>query len=254
MLTKPQAVIFDIDGVLVFQGQTYPGAVDTLAALRAKGLPLRFLTNSTLKSRASCAQKLQHAGFQVAVEEVITASYATAAYLRPLHPRACWVLLDGPGLAEFAEFPQTRDDPEYVVVGDYRDHFNFANLNHALRLLRRGARLIGMQPELLDTSSGPAELNVGAWVELLATAAQVAPVYIGKPHPFVFELALRTLPCPPAAVVMVGDRLATDVLGAQRCGLQTVLLKTGEFDPRDLPGPVQPDHIFDSICQLADLF
>jgi ribonucleotide monophosphatase NagD (HAD superfamily) len=57
-----QGIIFDIDGVLTFQGLVYPGAVDTIDLLRSRGFVLRFLTKSTLKSRASCAQKLRQSG------------------------------------------------------------------------------------------------------------------------------------------------------------------------------------------------
>ncbi|MEJ2212288.1 MAG: HAD family hydrolase, partial [Anaerolineae bacterium] len=77
-----RGVILDVDVVLEFAGQVYPGAVETLAHLRQRGLAVCFLTNSTLKSRASAAERLRRRGFHVLSEEVITASYATACYLR----------------------------------------------------------------------------------------------------------------------------------------------------------------------------
>ena len=73
-----KGIIFDIDGVLEYQGKVYPGAVDVVNSLRERGMILRFLTNSTLKSRPSCAAKLRKAGFGASDEEVFTASYATA--------------------------------------------------------------------------------------------------------------------------------------------------------------------------------
>ena len=76
-----RGVIFDIDGVLEFQGEVYPGAIETIDLLRNKGIVLRLLTNSTLKSRVSCARRLRESGFEIFDEEVITASYATARYL-----------------------------------------------------------------------------------------------------------------------------------------------------------------------------
>ena len=76
-MTDIRGIIFDIDGVLEFQGSVYPGAVETLKKLRDRGFALRFLTNSTLKSRASCAARLRRAGYRVSDDEVITASYAT---------------------------------------------------------------------------------------------------------------------------------------------------------------------------------
>jgi len=244
-------VIFDIDGVLEFQGKVYPGAVETLAALRKAGLLIRFLTNSTLKSRASCAEKLRRRGFEAHESEVVTASYATATYLREQGVRSCWVLVDGEGRREFDGLPQDEEDPEYVVVGDYRQGLNWTNMNRALRLVLRGARLVGMQSELLDLSGAEDEqLNVGAWARMLEQAAGVKATYIGKPEAYAFALVLKTMGLDRRQVVMVGDKVSTDIRGANDFGIPSVLLRTGEFDEAELNGGVRPDHILDSIRDL----
>jgi HAD superfamily hydrolase (TIGR01458 family) len=245
-----KGIIFDIDGVLVYQGQVLPGAVDTIAALRRRGLRLCFLTNSTLKSRQSAAEKLRRVGFQVLDEEVITASYATARYLEERKPRSCWVMVEGAGLDEFRQFTQDAHDPEYVVIGDNRSRFDFEHLNHALRLVLQGARLVGMSAEAIDSSMGEVELNVGSWVGMLERAAGVQAVYIGKPGPYTFALALQTLGLEKDAVLMVGDRLATDVVGARQFGLRSALVKTGEYRQGDLEGDVRPDWLLDSVADL----
>jgi HAD superfamily hydrolase (TIGR01458 family) len=249
-----KAVILDIDGVLEYRGQVYPGAVETLETLRSRGLALRFLTNSTLKSRASCAAKLRRRGFAAADEEVVTASYATACYLRGLKPKSIWLMLAREGRDEFAEFILDRERPEYIVVGDYRQDFNFENLNHALRLLADGARLVGMQNELVDGSLGELELNVGSWVAMLERASGVPAVYIGKPFPYVFELTLQNLGLAGDEVLMVGDRVSADIQGAKNASLRSALVKTGEFRPADLDAGVQPDAILESIQELLTLF
>ncbi len=249
-----KGIIFDIDGVLEFQGKVYPGAVETVDVLRERGIQLRFLTNSTLKSRESCAARLKKAGFQISPEEVITASYATAVYLKELNPRSCWVMLEREGLDEFRNLVQDTEDPEYIVVGDNRSKFDFEHLNQALRLLLKGKRLIGMQSELLDTSMGEMELNVGSWVGMLERASGVQATYIGKPNPFVFELTLRSMDLDKSQVVMVGDRVQTDVKGAKNNGICSVLLRSGEFRESDLDGSLQPDFIFDSIRDIFSLF
>lgn len=245
-----KGVIFDVDGVLEFQGRVCPGAVETVQALRDRGIVLRFLTNSTLKSRESCAARLRRAGFDISSEEVITASYATAIYLKELQPRSCWIMLEREGLDEFRGFDQDMDNPEYIVVGDNRSKFDFDHLNRALRHLLKGSRLIGMIPGLVDWTMGDAELNVGSWVEMLAKAAGVEVTYVGKPSPYAFELILSTMGLGKQEVVMVGDRVSTDVRGAKAAGIRSILLRTGEFDPRELDGQVQPDYVFDSIAEI----
>jgi ribonucleotide monophosphatase NagD (HAD superfamily) len=168
-----RGIIFDIDGVLEFKGRVYEGAVETVNTLREREMNLRFLTNSTLKSRKSCAEMLCEQGFVVTTDEVITASYATSVYLKSQNPRSCWVMLEREGLDEFKGFCHDRENPEYIVVGDYRSNFTFENLNRALRLLMNGAKLVGMQEELVDTSAFDPELNVGSWVQILERASGV---------------------------------------------------------------------------------
>lgn len=250
-------VIFDIDGVLEFQGRVFPGAVETVAAIREAGLAVRFLTNSSLKSRASGAEKLRRRGFAARAEEVVTASYATATYLREQQaqgPASCWVLLDGQGIREFDGLPQDRENPDYVVVGDYLQGYNWANMNHALRLLLRGARLVGMQSELLDRSGSDGEqLNVGAWTSMLEQASGVKATYIGKPEAYAFALALKSTGLARHQVLMVGDKVSTDIRGANNFGLPAALLRTGEFDEAELDGTVAPDHVLDSIRELPSI-
>jgi HAD superfamily hydrolase (TIGR01458 family) len=249
-MSEIKGIIFDIDGVLEFQGAVYPGAVEALELLRSRGLLIRFLTNSTLKSRLSCTQKLRRSGFVADEDEVITASYAAAVYLKSLSPRSCWVMVERAGLDEFKDFVIDDQNPEYVVVGDNRSRFDFAHLNHAIKLLMNGAKLIAMQGEQLDTSMGDIELNVGAWAGMLERASGKPAVYLGKPNPYNFVLALDSMGLEKHQVIVVGDRVHTDVLGARNAGLRAVLVRTGEFDPRELQGEVQPDFICDSLRAL----
>lgn len=248
-----RGVIFDIDGVLEYQGEIYPHAIDTIRILRNRGMVLRFLTNSTLRSRTSCARILREKGFPVFDDEVFTASYITATYLKFLHPRSCWIMLEGEGRDEFQGFEQDFENPEYIVIGDNRSCFDFDHLNRALRLLLKGCKLIGMQSELIDTSMGQAELNVGSWVGMLERASGVQAIYIGKPDPFAFELTLQSMVLGKKQVAMIGDRVSTDVMGANKIGMKTVLVKTGEFCPSDLQSDVHPDFIANSIQDIPDI-
>jgi HAD superfamily hydrolase (TIGR01450 family) len=192
-------------------------------------------------------------GFDITVDEVVTASYATATYLRTLNPRSCWVLLKREGLDEFKGLPMDSENPEYIVVGDYREWFNFENMNKAFRLLSKGAKLIGMIPELVDNSMGDLELNVGSWVQMLEKASGVKATYIGKPHPFAIELTLKSINLPREHIALVGDKVNTDMVGARNAGLHSILVKTGEFDPKDLHGKIKPDFVIDSIRELLKL-
>ena len=254
MQTEFKAILFDIDGVLEFQGRAYPGAPELLDFLRRKGIKIRILTNSTLKSRKHCTAKLIQRGFHILQEEVITASYATAKYLKNLNPKSCWVMLNGKGIEEFEGLHIDPDNPEYIVVGDYREGFNFENMNKALKLLLAGSKLIVMIPEKVDHSLGKVELTVGAYGKMLADAAGIKAIWIGKPNKYIFEVTLDTLAVDRKNVLMVGDRVATDIIGARAAGIKSVLVKTGEFKEGDLDGAVQPEYIVDSVREIEDFF
>jgi HAD superfamily hydrolase (TIGR01458 family) len=253
MSENTRGVIFDIDGVLEYQGKAYPGAVELIELLRERNVPFCFVTNSTLKSRASCARRLRMHGFMIRDEEVFTASYLTAEYLRRVRARSCWVMVDGDGMDEFSEFAEDRENPEYIVIGDLQSGFHFEPLNRALRLLLQGAKLIGMQAELLDTSRGLAELNVGSWVGMLERASGVQATYIGKPSAFAFEVPLETMKLAKHQVTVVGDQLSTDIAGAQRLGMRTILVRTGEFRAMDQAENTHPDFAVDSVEQIMEL-
>ena len=254
MQSEFKAVIFDIDGVLEFQGRAYPGAPELLDFLRRKGIIIRILTNSTLKSRKHCTDKLAQLGFHIRQEEVITASYATAKYLKNLNPKSCWVMLNGKGIEEFEGLHFDPDSPEYIVVGDYREGFNFENMNKALKLLLSGSKLIVMIPENVDHSLGRVELTVGAYGKMLEDATGVEATWIGKPNKYIFEVTLDTLKVDRKNVLMVGDRVATDIIGAKAVGIRSVLVKTGEFKEGDLIGNVQPDYVLNAVREIEKFF
>jgi HAD superfamily hydrolase (TIGR01458 family) len=251
---KFNGVLFDIDGVLEFQGKAYPGAVELLEYLRNKQIAFRIISNSTLKSRQVCTEKLNRHGFGVTREEVIAASWATARYLKTLKPRSCWVMLKGKGLDEFKEFNMDDESPEYIVLGDYREEFKFENMNKAINLLLQGTQLIVMIPEKVDHSLGGVELTVGAYGKMLEDAAGIKATYIGKPSRYMYDIALDSMGIDRTEVLMVGDRVSTDILGARRAGIPSVLVKTGEFKPDDLDGDIQPDFIVDGVGDIKDFF
>jgi HAD superfamily hydrolase (TIGR01458 family) len=254
MEDKIKGVLLDIDGVLEIKGQVIPGASQAVDSLRERGMELRILTNSTLKSRASCTAKLNRQGYSFQEEEVITASYATALYLGQIKPRSCWVLVKGEGMQEFRLLPLDTRDPEYIVIGDYLEDFNYNNLNQVLYFLLKGSKLVGMIPEIIDTTlAGPA-LNVGAWVHMLEVASGVKATYIGKPNPYMFELALQSMQLSAEQVVMVGDQLATDILGANRAGIRSVLLDQQGQLMNTAPPQAKADWNFVSLEKMVNFF
>ncbi|MCR4422141.1 MAG: HAD-IIA family hydrolase [Spirochaetales bacterium] len=249
--SKFDLILFDIDGVLEYQGKVFEGAIELVNSIRNEGIKVKFLTNSTLKSSKSATEKLIKRGFTVYTDEVITASFATAQYLKLLNPRSIWLLLAREGVEEFKDFIIDEENPEYVVIGDCRDSFNFNTMNKVLQKVMGGSKLIGMISELIDSSLGTLELNVGSWVSMIERAANVKATYIGKPNKFVFDLILKNYDIDKKRVLMVGDRISSDIVGAKVSGIKSCLVKQGEYSPEHLKIKAKPDFTINSISELT---
>ncbi|MFF1687840.1 MULTISPECIES: HAD-IIA family hydrolase [unclassified Streptomyces] len=263
-----RAVLIDIDGVLTVSWEPLPGAVEAMERLRAAGLPLALVTNTTSRTRASICARLAGAGFPVTVDDILTAPAVTATYLRENHPGARCLLLnagdiqdDLPGVTLVDE-PEERSsaesdvdvDVDVVVVGGAGDEFGYAALNRVFHHLQRGAHLVAMHRNLYWRTADGLELDTGAFLLGLERAARVTARITGKPSKAFFAAALAHLGADASTTLMVGDDIESDVLAAQRSGVTGALVKTGKYLPethRSADGT--PDHVLDSFAALPDL-
>jgi HAD superfamily hydrolase (TIGR01458 family) len=257
-LTDLDGLLVDIDGVLTVSWTAVPGAATGLDRLRAAGVPLRFVTNTTSASRAEIVERLGAAGFGVAVDEVLTAPAATAAWLAQHHPGArCHLLTSGDPTADLAGVRLVApDEPaEVVVLGGAGPEFGYDALNRALALLLDGAALVAMHANRYWRTAAGLQLDTGAYVAALERAAGVEAVVVGKPSPALFATGVAELAVAPERCAMVGDDLESDVLAAQRAGLHGVLVRTGKFraDALDAALPDRPDRVVDDFGAVPDL-
>jgi 4-nitrophenyl phosphatase len=133
-----------------------------------------------------------------------------------------------------------------VVVGhDWK--LTYAKCCIAALAIRAGAQFIGTNPDsTLPTEHGLLP-ETGSLLALLQTATSVEPVVVGKPAPAMFEAGLHLLGADASRTLVIGDRLDTDMAGAQRAGLSAVLVLTGATSAGDLrqstalPHGVYPD-------------
>lgn len=252
-----KALLIDIDGVLVTSWVALPGAVDALSGIRAAGIPVRFLTNTTSRTKAEITESLNAAGLVAAPDEVLTATAAAAAYLEHAHPGARCLLInsgdvsaDLPGVTLVGpEVPP--QDVDVVVVGGAGEEFSYAAMNRALAGLLEGAALVAMHRNLLWRTSAGLQLDTGAYVLGLERAAGVEATVVGKPAAAMFEAALASLGVEPGDSAMVGDDLDSDVRAAQRLGITGVQVRTGKFRAVQLDDDGEaPDVVLDGFADV----
>lgn len=118
-----------------------------------------------------------------------------------------------------------------------------------------GAELVVLQKSPYWISREGMFLDCGAFAALLEYASNKTATLMGKPSELFFKIALDDLQLSPSEVVVVGDDIMTDILGAERMGLRSVLVRTGKFQPNQVENPtVKPTWVVDSISSLPQMF
>lgn len=243
--SSPKAVLIDLAGVLHVGDAALPGAVDALRRLRASGLPLRFLTNTTRSPRPAIVALLRRAGFDIAPEEIQTAVHATQQYVHSRW-RAPHYLVH-PDIAE--EVGASSAVPDVVVVGDAGPCFSFERMNQAFRLLMEGLPLVAMARNRYFRETDGLTLDMGAYVAALEYATGTRATVVGKPAAPFFLGALAELGAAPADAVLIGDDLRDDVGGAQAAGIAGILVRTGKYRPGDeADREIRPSLVVDDFA------
>ena len=248
------ALLLDIDGVLVTSWRALPGAIEAIDSLRRHDVPFRLITNTTTHTRSGLTETLNGAGFDFVPDEIVTAVSATAGHLRTEHAGAkVFVLSDGDPQDDLADVELIDvDDADVIVLGGGCDAFSYDAMNRVFRRLSDGAAFVAMHRNLYWRTSEGLQLDGGAFVAALEAATGVTPVVCGKPSAVYFAAALEGLGAMAGRAAMVGDDVVNDVEGARTAGLTGVLVRTGKFRPADLER-ASPDLVVDSIADVPAL-
>jgi HAD superfamily hydrolase (TIGR01458 family) len=249
-----QGLLIDLDGTLYIGDQPLPGAREALERLRAAGVPMRFLTNTTTKSRATIAAKLDAMGFGIRAEEIFTAPRVAAGVLRARGVESAYFLLKPEVLADMEGIESALAGVPAVVIGDMGADFTYERLNRAFRLLLDGAEFYALAENRMFRGAEGMCLDVGAFVRGLEYASRRKAMLLGKPAREFFEAALAALGLPAEKVASVGDDLEGDIGGGQGAGLRGALVRTGKFRAEELAAsPIKPDVVLASFADLPAL-
>jgi 4-nitrophenyl phosphatase len=264
--TQINALIIDMDGVLWHGNQAIDGLTDFFQTLR--DLKLRFIlaTNNASLTPQQYVKKLAGMGVTVELDEIMTSAMATAMYLAeqmdPAQTRVFVVGEDGAiqalqeqgftltGLYEINS--ATSKGADVVVCG--KDHtINWDKLATATLNIRAGAKFIGTNGDnTLPTELGLIHGN-GAILAALTTATGISPTIIGKPEPIMYQQAIAKLGAELGETIAIGDKLETDILGAVRTGIRSLMVLTGVSTEADLKiSEYQPTWVMPDIRAVTE--
>lgn len=247
-----KGVLLDLSGTVYLDNELLPGAAEAVARLQARQIPLRYLTNTSRRSRRAMVSNLRRLGLTIAEEEVFTAPRAVRDYLLE-HQLVPWLLVHPDVEEEFADL--VGEKPDVVVLGDAAAAFNYANLNTAFRLLLDGARLLAVGDNRYFRDRDGMSLDAGPFVAALEYATGNQAIILGKPSPAFFHAAASELGCLPREILMVGDDVLSDVNGALKAGLKAALVRTGKYRPGDERRICAPGAcVCNDLLEAVDVF
>ncbi len=236
--------LIDLDGVLWAGSKTFPEAVRTVNRLRSMGKAVVFLTNNSTRSRSQYVERLRSIGVDWVEEgHVVNSGYATSKYLAERFGRLhvfpvgdtglhVELVLQGHALVSQADCWTGRVDA--VVVG-MDPSITYWKIGAAAAAIRRGAMFVATNPDKTFPTERGLMPGAGTILAALEASSGRSPeINIGKPHRPIFEVALEALGVERERVLVVGDRLDTDVVGASVLGLDSALVLTGVATEEDL--------------------
>ncbi len=254
-ITDKKGFICDMDGVIYHGNNILPGVKEFVEWLKAENKKFLFLTNSSERSPKELRQKLLRMGLDVGEEHFYTSALATASFIKSQSPSATAYIVGEAGLINaLYEAGITMNDvnPDYVIIGETKN-YNYASIEKAVRLIFKGAKLIGTNPDM----TGPSENGI-----VPACKALVSPIelttgsqayYLGKPNPLMMKTGLKLLGVDIEDAIIVGDRMDTDIISGIESEIETALVMSGVTTPENIKQyPYRPKYILNGVGDIIN--
>ena len=261
LLDLYDAILLDLDGTVMHGARPIPHAVEAVETARAAGTTVVFATNNASRTPQQAAEHLAVVGVPARPEEFVTSPQVASQLLAErLAPGATVLVVGGPSLAaqirEVGLVPVDTDSEDVVaVVQGWSPDLNWSMLAEGAYAIRRGAFWMATNIDAtLPTERGLAPGN-GSMVAVLRHATGVEPAVAGKPEPGMFEVAAKERGV--RRPLIIGDRLDTDIEGAVRAGMDSLLVLTGvdSIESALRAEPVRrPTFILPDLSQIAAPF
>ncbi len=257
VLEKFETLLLDLDGVIYEGSRAIVDAVESITTLKAKGVQVGYVTNNASRTSDAIAKQLRDFGLELDSEDVITSAQAGALLLKDLAPTGSKVLVVGGeglrsnvSLAGFEIVESSKDSPAAVIQG-FDPSVGWKQLAEASYAIQNGAKWVATNQDwTIPREEGLAPGN-GTLVSAVHTAVGQLPVVAGKPEKAIFEAALSHFGT--SSAIYVGDRLDTDVLGANRAGIGSALVMTGVTTRKELLAAKpdsRPAYILETLKDL----
>ena len=256
LIRSKKGFICDMDGVIYHGNELLPSAKLFVEWLQKENKKFLFLTNSSERSRTELRQKLQRMGLDIPEEHFYTSAIATARFLARQKPGCSVYCIGEAGLlnAIYEEGLTINDvNPDYVVVGPTQN-YSFVAMAKAVDLVRKGAKLIGTNPDTTAPTEGDRIIpDCKALVAPIEIATGKQAYYLGKPNPLMMRSGFHRLGCKSEDAVIIGDRMDTDIIAGIESGATTVLVLSGVSTRQTVEQfPYGPNIILNDVGEIVE--
>ena len=250
-------VLLDLDGVIYEGKNAIEGAVESVAALQQKQIPVGYITNNSSRKPTTIANQLREFGLTLKADDIVSSAQAGVELLATQIPAGSKVLVvGGEGLrfevsqAGFELVPSSDENPAAVIQG-FAPDVGWNDLAEASYAIANGAKWVATNQDwTIPREKGLAPGN-GTLVSAVHTAVGQLPLVAGKPESAIFATATSRFES--SSALYVGDRLDTDVLGANKAGLGSALVLTGVTTRKELLAArtdSRPSYILETLKDL----
>jgi 4-nitrophenyl phosphatase len=259
--SKINTILFDGDGVL-WNGEDKIQGVDQIFSIIHKyNLKWALLTNNNTKTVQNYIDKLNSFGIAADSKNIYSSSTITANYLIRRYGFGAPIFVLGmPGLIETMQnagfqvyYGETQpiEEIKAVVAGMDRD-ITHSKIKVAMRLILEGAEFVATNTDSSYPTPEGIHPGTGMVIGALIGTTEIKPKVIGKPSSEIFTTSMELIGANHESTVMIGDRLNTDIIGAQNAGIKSILVLTGVTTSDILSNSaIQPDVVFLSIKEVA---
>ncbi|MFA5292177.1 MAG: HAD-IIA family hydrolase [Phycisphaerae bacterium] len=258
MLSIPKLVLFDLDGTIYISGKLIYGTKELLLKLSDSGINYGFMTNNSSVNPDDYLDKLCKIGLPAVKQNIITSCQATILMLKEFKLGRNLYIVGTERFKKYLaenQYYHDAESPSAVLVG-FDLELTFEKLTQAVRFLTNGVPLFASHPDTVCPSSAGPIPDAGMVLAALLAGSGVQPTAIaGKPYKWILQVAQQQFNVGSDETVIVGDRLATDILMANKFGMKSALVLSGVSKISDIEKFThKPDVIVDSVEQLIDKY
>lgn len=259
ILEAHDVAFFDLDGVIYLGPVAVPGAVPGIEAVKAAGLRVMYVTNNAARSASTVAEHLNALGFPAGPDDLITSAQVAVGILAEQLPSGSVLLVAGsPNLVDLVAstgfvVTSSADDRPVAVLQGYDPLMSWPRLDEAAIAVQRGATWYATNDDANRPTDRGLVPGLGAALAVVGSTVRHRPVVFGKPHPPMLDYAIRHTGA--ERPIFVGDRIDTDIVGANTAGMPSLLVFTGAHGKRELveAGPGQrPSFIGSDLRALLE--